>query len=227
MRRNQAAFSLTEEQRGELSGWAQSRTLPAGDVFRARLILAGRTLVLPEFGRGAGREQVHSATRSTPQCSCVDEKTAIQAVDLDPVLPLSPGRAETTRIRILPPRNAVVLCHLEVKTGQLQGMTAGRHTSREFITFPEGLAARTQRARKIHVVLYNLSAHKTKRCRALSVQPSTGAISSHADLLVIQRDVMRRGVFTSVCRSRHQTPQVYSHLLESAKPFRPFLPHPF
>src|SRR6476659_485726 len=31
---------LTEEQRKELTGWAQSRTLPAGDVFRARLILA-------------------------------------------------------------------------------------------------------------------------------------------------------------------------------------------
>src|SRR6266481_484967 len=40
MRRNQVVFSLTEEQRSELSGWAQSRTLPAGDVFRARLILA-------------------------------------------------------------------------------------------------------------------------------------------------------------------------------------------
>jgi len=32
--------SLTEEQRKELTGWAHSRTLPAGDVFRARLILA-------------------------------------------------------------------------------------------------------------------------------------------------------------------------------------------
>ncbi len=31
---------ITDEQRIELSKWAQSRTLPAGDVFRARLILA-------------------------------------------------------------------------------------------------------------------------------------------------------------------------------------------
>ena len=31
---------ITEEQRQELTRWAQSRTLPAGDVFRARLILA-------------------------------------------------------------------------------------------------------------------------------------------------------------------------------------------
>lgn len=38
--------TITDEQRDELKKWAQSRTLPAGDVFRARLILAlaeGRT----------------------------------------------------------------------------------------------------------------------------------------------------------------------------------------
>ena len=33
-------LAITDEQRSELSKWAQSRTLPAGDVFRARLILA-------------------------------------------------------------------------------------------------------------------------------------------------------------------------------------------
>jgi hypothetical protein len=33
-------FELSREQREELTRWAQSRTLPAGDVFRARLILA-------------------------------------------------------------------------------------------------------------------------------------------------------------------------------------------
>ena len=31
---------ITQEQRNELTKWAQSRTLPAGDLFRARLILA-------------------------------------------------------------------------------------------------------------------------------------------------------------------------------------------
>ncbi len=39
-------LELTEEQRSELNKWASSRTLSAGDVFRARLILAlaeGRT----------------------------------------------------------------------------------------------------------------------------------------------------------------------------------------
>jgi transposase len=40
---------------------------------------------------------------------CVDEKTAIQALDrLDPVLPLSPGRAEPPRLRVLPARDALL-----------------------------------------------------------------------------------------------------------------------
>ena len=33
-------LQLSEPPRAELTGWAQSRTLPAGDVFRAKLILA-------------------------------------------------------------------------------------------------------------------------------------------------------------------------------------------
>ena len=41
---------------------------------------------------------------------CVDEKTAIQALDrLDPVLPLSPGRAER-RVRVLPAWDTVAIC---------------------------------------------------------------------------------------------------------------------
>ena len=40
MRRNRIVLPVTEEQRSELVKWAASRTLPAGDVFRARLILA-------------------------------------------------------------------------------------------------------------------------------------------------------------------------------------------
>ena len=40
MRQYWELLQLTDEQRSELSGWEQSRTLPAGDAFRARLILA-------------------------------------------------------------------------------------------------------------------------------------------------------------------------------------------
>src|SRR6202030_148386 len=90
---------------------------------------------------------------------CVDEKTAIQALDrLDPVLPLSPGRAERHGFEYYRHGTLSLYAALDVKTGQVQGMTAGRHTSKEFIAFLEGLVARTEWAQEIHVVLDNLSA---------------------------------------------------------------------
>lgn len=50
MARYREPVSLTTEPGEELKRWGQSRTLPAGDLFRARLILAlgmgGRIVVL-------------------------------------------------------------------------------------------------------------------------------------------------------------------------------------
>src|SRR5579862_7212381 len=67
---------------------------------------------------------------------CVDEKTAIQALDrLDPVLPLSPGRAERHGFEYYRHGTLSLYAALDVKTGAVHGMTAARHTSREFITF--------------------------------------------------------------------------------------------
>ena len=40
MRRKRVALNLIDGQRDELRSWAASRTLPAGNVFGARLILA-------------------------------------------------------------------------------------------------------------------------------------------------------------------------------------------
>src|SRR6266542_3403125 len=95
---------------------------------------------------------------------CVDEKTAIQALDrLNPVLPLSPGRAERHAFEYYRHGTLSLYAALDVKTGQVHGMTAGRHTSQQFIAFLGGLLARTKSAREIHVVLDNLSAHKTNQ----------------------------------------------------------------
>src|ERR1700688_4690629 len=57
MRRNRSVLGTTDEQRSELSKWAQSRTLPAGDVFRARLILA--------LAEGESYRQIMSSLRTT------------------------------------------------------------------------------------------------------------------------------------------------------------------
>jgi transposase len=94
---------------------------------------------------------------------CVDEKTAIQALDrLDPVLPLSPGRAEKHGFEYYRHGTLSLYAALEDTTGRVMGKTAARHTSAEFIAFLHHIVERTPEPREIHIVLDNLSAHKTQ-----------------------------------------------------------------
>src|SRR5919109_3700096 len=69
---------------------------------------------------------------------CVDEKSAIQALDrLDPVLPMSPGRAERHGFEYYRHGTLSLYAALEVKTGKVLGKTSVRHTSRDFVSFLE------------------------------------------------------------------------------------------
>ncbi len=94
---------------------------------------------------------------------CVDEKTAIQALDrLDPVLPLSPGRLERHGFEYRRNGTLSLYAALDVKTGKVQGKTAERHTSAEFVGFLTQVVSSCKPGQKIHLILDNLSAHKTK-----------------------------------------------------------------
>jgi transposase len=100
---------------------------------------------------------------------CVDEKTAIQALDrLDPVLPLSPGRAE-------------------------------RH----------GFEYKRHGTLSLYVIADNLSAHKTELVETFLAQhpkvnlhftPTYSSWLNQVELWFakIERDVIARGIFTSV-----------------------------
>src|SRR5215211_7627303 len=96
----------------------------------------------------------------------VDEKTAIQALDrLDPVLPLSPGRAERHGFEYDRHGTLSLFAALNTRTGEVVGQTAARHTSAAFVDFLRDVAAAHPR-REIHVIVDNLSAHKTKQVQA-------------------------------------------------------------
>jgi transposase len=337
MRRERLVLTLTDQQRGELETCAASRTLPAGDVFRARLILAladGQTYsqikaslqtTAPTISRWkqrfeeagiAGLDARHKGSQprvadakvqariarktqqqkpgdgsthwscrklaqalglskstvqrvwaqvrlkphrldrymasndprfeekaadiiglymNPPQHAavfCVDEKTAIQALDrLDPVLPLSPGRAERHGFEYYRHGTLSLYAALDVKTGEVHGMTAARHTSREFIAFLTGLVERADHCQEIHVVLDNLSAHKTKDVeRFLADHPQvyfhfTPTYSSWLNQVElwfakIQRDVIARGIFTSVADLGNKLRKYIRAYSKSAKPFR-------
>ena len=141
---------------------------------------------------------------------CVDEKTAVQALDrLDPVLPLSPGRAERHGFEYFRHGTLPLYAALDVKTGKVHGRTSRRHTSADFPAFLQQILDTTPSRKEIHIVLDNLSAHKTKAAAGfLEENPRirfhfTPTYSSWLNQVEIwfakiQRDVIARGVFTSV-----------------------------
>jgi transposase len=141
---------------------------------------------------------------------CVDEKTAIQALDrLDPVLPLSPGRLERHGFEYYRHGTLSLYAAFNTKTGEVRGRTAPRHTSAEFVAFLTDICSRQPRRKAIHVICDNLSAHKTKRVDEflaahphvqLHYTPTYSSWLNQVELWFakIERDVIARGVFTSV-----------------------------
>jgi transposase len=141
---------------------------------------------------------------------CVDEKTAIQALDrLDPVLPLSAGRAERHGFEYYRHGTLSLYAALNTKTGEVLGKTAERHTSEEFVAFLSDLLAHQPSHKEIHVIVDNLSAHKTERVKQflhrhrrvhLHYTPTYSSWLNQVELWFskIERDVIARGIFTSV-----------------------------
>ena len=140
---------------------------------------------------------------------CVDEKTAIQALDRrDPILPLSPGRAERHGFEYVRNGTLSLYAAFDTKTGAVLGKTVRRHTSQEFVAFLEQVVASNKSKREIHVILDNLSAHKTARVtQFLEANPKvklhfTPTYSSWLNQVEIwfskiERHLIHRGVFTS------------------------------
>src|SRR6187397_714275 len=140
----------------------------------------------------------------------VDEKTAIQALDrLDPVLPLSPGRAERHGFEYYRHGTLSLFAALNTKTGEVLGKTAARHTSAEFVAFLTDIVANQPKGKEIHVIADNLSAHKTKRVDEflsehrnvhMHFTPTYSSWLNQVELWFskIERDLIARGVFTSV-----------------------------
>lgn len=95
---------------------------------------------------------------------CVDEKTAIQALDRkDPILPLSPGRAERHGFEYFRHGTLSLYAALNTQSGIVFGQTAERHTSQAFVAFLAELLTTVPKKFEVHIICDNLSAHKTKR----------------------------------------------------------------
>ncbi len=140
---------------------------------------------------------------------CVDEKTAIQALDRrDRQLPLSLGRAESHGFEYKRNGTLSLFAALNTATGEVVGKTAQRHTSEQFVQFLEEIVADHDEDQQIHVICDNVSSHKTALVQTwLLLTPNvhihyTPTYSSWLNQVEIwfakiQRDVIARGIFPS------------------------------
>src|SRR4026209_1154750 len=140
----------------------------------------------------------------------VDEKTAIQALDrLDPVLPLSPGRAERHGFEYYRHGTLSLFAALNTQSGEVLGQTVPRHTSAAFVGFLAEIVASQPKRRAIHVIADNLSTHKTQAVRRFLLEhpnvrlhftPTYSSWLNQVELWFskIERDLLARGIFTSV-----------------------------
>lgn len=163
---------------------------------------------------------------------CVDEKTAIQALDrLDPVLPLSPGRLERHGFEYYRHGTLSLYAALNTRNGEVVGKTAARHTSQEFVAFLAEVVANQPRGKEIHLIADNLSAHKTARLEQFLVaHPKvhlhyTPTYSSWLNQVEnwfarIERDVIARGVFTSVKDLAGKLMRYIRHYNRAPKPIK-------
>lgn len=163
---------------------------------------------------------------------CVDEKSAIQALDrLDPVLPLSPGRVERHGFEYYRHGTLSLYAALDVKTGKVHGKTAARHTSEEFVEFLEQVVGLCRLKQEIHIIVDNLSAHKTNKVAEfldshpevrLHYTPTYSSWLNQVEIWFarIEREVIARGVFTSVKDLARKLMRYIRAYSANAKPFK-------
>ncbi len=169
---------------------------------------------------------------------CVDEKTAIQALDrLDPVLPLSLCRAERHGYEYYRHGTPSLYVALETAIGRVQGKTATRHTSQDFVAFLKEVVALCPPRQQIHIILDNLSAHKTTLVREFLEQhpyvrfhftPTYSSWLNQVELWFskIEREVIARGVFTSVAELARKLRRYINAYSANARPIRWKYPDP-
>jgi hypothetical protein len=162
----------------------------------------------------------------------VDEKTAIQALDRrDRVLPVSPGRAERHGFEYKRDGTLSLYAALNTKTGAVQGKTAARHTSLEFVDFLGEVVGGCEPGREIHIIVDNLSAHKTPLVAAfldehpnvtLHFTPTYSSWLNQVELWFskVQRDVIARGIFTSTADLARKLRRYINAYSKNAKPIR-------
>lgn len=93
---------------------------------------------------------------------CVDEKSQVQALNrMQPVLPMMSARPELQTHTYERNGTTSLFAALDVATGHVIGKCRRRHRSAEFVKFLDQIDESVPQDLEVHVILDNLSTHKT------------------------------------------------------------------
>lgn len=139
----------------------------------------------------------------------LDEKTQIQALDrTQPMLPLRPGQVERHTHDYKRNGTTSLFAALEVATGRVTNQARERHTADDFLGFLR-LVARTYPRGQVHVILDNVSTHKTPDVErwlrghkrfTFHFTPTSASWMNQVETWfgILTRQAIRRGSFGSV-----------------------------
>lgn len=139
----------------------------------------------------------------------VDEKTQIQALDrTQPMLPLRPGQVERHTHDYERHGTTSLFAALDVATGKVTTEARPQHTGADFLAFVRRLD-RVYPDHELHVILDNVSSHKTPAVRAwlerhpritFHFTPTSASWLNQIEtwFSVLTRQAIRRGSFRSV-----------------------------
>lgn len=163
---------------------------------------------------------------------CFDEKSQIQAVErAQPVLPMDFGQPERQTGNYLRHGTLDLFAALNVATGKVIAGCKSQHRSQDFVAFLREVDASVEAGLAIHIVLDNLSAHKSPIVkRWLLHNPRfqfhfTPTYSSWMNLVerffgLLTEEALKRGSHTSIPQLRDAIIAYVDAHNDDAKPFK-------
>jgi len=163
----------------------------------------------------------------------VDEKSQCQALDrTQPILPMTPGRAERGTHDYVRHGVTSLFAALDVATGRIIGECHRRHRQQEFVKFLDTIdaAVPAEDGVAIHLILDNYATHKTPRVKRwlarhprfhVHFTPTSGSWLNRIERFFaeITEKRIRRGSFRSV---KALEKAIEAYLAEHSKDPKPF-----
>jgi len=162
---------------------------------------------------------------------CVDEKSQVQALNrMQPALPMMTGRPELQTHTYVRNGTTALFAALDVATGRVLGQCRRRHRASEFLKFLNQIEDSVPADLDVHVILDNLSTHKTPAVHRWFLRHPrfhihfTPTYSSWLNQVerwfgLITQKAIRRGSFSSVKELVTKIDYFVEHYNAHSRPF--------